>query len=352
MSLTYVLTTLFRGDDIEQTEHVIVQLLRLSRNPRPIIVFNGGTTPRNQTWLETKYPCVKVIELPPPLQWNIREEFHYFDYVSTQLYKYVETELFVKMDRDVCVCSESLDEKLIGFMRGKPDVAAAGTIARCERNIPLDSRHLFDWLPRKVSFAHTETLNGGVEIFRTEPMRKIGVQIEQHGQEIWSNSLQVGEDDLISLTLVGKGYPIIHCPLLLSIGMVDPALFVRKSFDSASLKQLRLQFQSYCIVHGFKPFYLYRPYYRAIQQMLLNDGTEIEIRNSANDKDTFCAEQLGQFPYAIEKLLNHLAQRHDEILELVTKKLHEGATILQVMQDPGVSMASRIALAKVIQEIK
>ncbi len=51
MSLTYVIISLFRGDDIEQTEYLIGQLLSLSSQPRPILVFNGGYQPREQLQL-------------------------------------------------------------------------------------------------------------------------------------------------------------------------------------------------------------------------------------------------------------------------------------------------------------
>lgn len=306
MSITYVVTTLFRGDDIEQTEYLIGQLSRLSDQPRRILVFNGGLQPRGQTWLEEKYPMVKVLELDKPNDWGIKSEFHYCQFVWTQLYKHVETEYYLKMDRDVCVSSRGFDTILIDFMSKRPEVAAAGTLGWCTRNFHLDSRRLFDWLPRPVSFSGTQVLNGGVQIVRTSSMQEIGPTLEQHGRQLWLESLDVGEDDLISLTLHGTGHKIENCPRLLSLGSIEPSTVCREHYDAHALEDALAHYGDYCAVHGFKPFAPYRAFYKALHQYL--GGTEIiENRSQPSRKDLFC-----------------MGRRRDELAKRVGEALGNG----------------------------
>jgi len=287
MSITYVITTLFRGDDIEQVEYVIAQLSQLSDQPRQILVFNGGLFPKNQKWLEGKYPTVKVIELEAPGNWNIQKEFHYYNFVCTQLYKYVDTEFYLKMDRDVCIFHEGIDSLLINFMKERPDIAAAGTLAWCTRNFHIDGKELFDWLPQPVSFRNTKVLNGGVEIFRTSSMKEVGPMVEEHARQLWLESLDVAEDDLISFTLQGMGHHVQDCPYLLSLGSVEPSTVLRERYDAKVINDIRANYARYCMVHGFKPFAQYRTFYSTMHHILGRTET-IESRNQANDKDVFC----------------------------------------------------------------
>jgi len=293
MSLTYVITTLFRGDDIEQTEYVIGQLEGLSAKSHQILVFNGGLYPRGQKWLEKKYSTVKVIELDAPDDWGIQSEFHYCRFVWTQLHKYVDTDFYLKMDRDVCVINRDFDSILVDFMTRKPNIAAAGIHVSITSNdkLRLDDFNLFQDLPRSVSYHNTKLLNGGVEIFRTSSMNEVGAIVEDYGKWIWRDiTLNVGEDDLISFVLQGTGHILEDCPYL---GYVPAEMFelpLQDDIDSIAdilYTYLHTKQAEFCLLHGFKPFSKYRKFYGIMHELLGRENV-IEIRNKPNEADRYC----------------------------------------------------------------
>ncbi len=274
MSLTYVIISLFRGDDIEQTEYLIGQLLSLSSQPRPILVFNGGYQPREQGWLERKYPGVKVLELPVPDEWAIGSEYHYFSYLCTQLSQYVDTEYYLKMDRDVCVVAEEFDRVLLHYMRERPHVTAAGILANVGRAVPaklmFDDEKLFAGLPCPVSFRASLLLNGGIEVFHTSSMRRIMPVIEEYGRRIWQGGrCAIAEDDLVSSVLVGTGHTLDDCRYIGAFrGSASPP--PQYGLDQVTwLKDyLAMKDKEFCLVHGFKPFVWYRSLYQQMHELL------------------------------------------------------------------------------------
>jgi hypothetical protein len=313
------------------------------------LVFNGGLEPRGQSWLERKYPGVRVIELPVPEDWNIREEFHFFDFVSTQLSLYVETDCYVKMDRDVFVLRDDVDVVLEKWLADNPGVAAAGTLALCERNIELDSAGFFDWLSTPVSFAETPTLNGGVELFRTADVRAVAPLLRERGRRIWAENLRVGEDDLVSMTLAGTGRKLADCPLLRSYGMVDFQPFAAALSEPGRLAASLSTFGEAAIVHGFKPYYLYRPLYLAVQRELLRDDTPVERRSSAEAKDIFCAARLNQIPYLHERMLGEILCRGlTDLHAAASRTLRNGGTVAQLMSSGDISISNRVSLSQIV----
>lgn len=289
--LTYVITTLLRGDDIEQVEYVICQLIELSAQPRQILVFNGGRYPKGQHWLEWKYPKVRVLELDVPESWELRSEYHYYHFVCTQLHKYMETEYYLKMDRDVCVFARGFDRILLDFMRKRPNVAAAGvcSLTNIEHKLKLDELNLLQELPCSVSYHNTKLLNGGVELFKTSSMNHIGPTLDKYGKWLWREKyLDLAEDDLISFVLQGMEFQIQDC---LYLGAFRGDVLPEPKCDGDTLYNFNAYINAkeieFCIVHGFKPFVKYRRLYK-IMHGLLGRRDVIKVRNEPSNKDICC----------------------------------------------------------------